>query len=301
MNDQQFNRWRWTPIVASIALMILIAVVGLVTSARLQEAAYWRQHTIQVVLGAQTLEDQLINARSRVAGFLRQGRPGLLLERSNATQAGLQELNRLVELTRDNPDQQQRLQIVAASVKAAFAFDDKVTGAYLQSGAETAARMAAGGEGEATATRALEDLQKFTAVERDLLTAREAAEKKAGQRAAPLLVGARLLTAVLLILANGVLCREIARRRRAETEQRELIGKLQSALADVKTLSGLIPICGWCRSVRADSGYWQSVEQYVRANTDASFTHGVCPECAEKFNQDLLNSNCSADKVLQRT
>jgi hypothetical protein len=45
----------------------------------------------------------------------------------------------------------------------------------------------------------------------------------------------------------------------------------------------MIPICGWCKSIRSDQGYWQSVEQYVYAHTDATFTHGICPTCAAKF------------------
>jgi hypothetical protein len=61
-------------------------------------------------------------------------------------------------------------------------------------------------------------------------------------------------------------------------------------LAEVKTLSGLIPICGWCKNVRNDSGYWQSVEQYVRARTDASFTHGICPDCREKMKTEIAKA-----------
>jgi hypothetical protein len=76
-----------------------------------------------------------------------------------------------------------------------------------------------------------------------------------------------------------------------ETEREKMIEDLQSMLVQVKTLSGLIPICGWCKSVRSDQGYWQSVEQYVRARTDATFSHGMCPSCAEKFKADILNEN----------
>jgi PAS domain S-box-containing protein len=80
--------------------------------------------------------------------------------------------------------------------------------------------------------------------------------------------------------------RDISLRKSLEGEREKLILELKNALAEVKTLSGLIPICGWCKSVRNDSGYWQSVEQYVHAHTEATFTHGICPTCKEKFKDD---------------
>jgi hypothetical protein len=58
--------------------------------------------------------------------------------------------------------------------------------------------------------------------------------------------------------------------------------ELQKALHDVKQLSGLLPICAWCRMVRDDHDYWQSVEGFIASHTDAKFTHGVCPTCYAK-------------------
>lgn len=55
--------------------------------------------------------------------------------------------------------------------------------------------------------------------------------------------------------------------------------ELEQALREVKTLSGLLPICSHCKKIRDDQGYWSGVEQYVSTHTDASFTHGICPDC----------------------
>jgi len=68
-----------------------------------------------------------------------------------------------------------------------------------------------------------------------------------------------------------------------EAKMRRLIIKLQKALATVKTLKGLIPICAWCKNIRDDEGYWQQVEQYIAKHSDAEFTHGMCPKCLEKY------------------
>jgi hypothetical protein len=73
--------------------------------------------------------------------------------------------------------------------------------------------------------------------------------------------------------------------------QRQLIDKLQTTLAEVKTLSGLIPICGWCKSVHNDTGCWQSLGHCVRAHTDATFTQVICQNCQEKFKADILKAN----------
>ncbi len=68
-----------------------------------------------------------------------------------------------------------------------------------------------------------------------------------------------------------------------EAEREQLISELQEALATIKTLRGLIPICAWCKQIRNDKGYWQTVERYIEEHSDAEFTHGICPECEQKF------------------
>jgi AmiR/NasT family two-component response regulator len=70
---------------------------------------------------------------------------------------------------------------------------------------------------------------------------------------------------------------------RMERERERILKELQDALNTIKTLSGLLPICAWCKSVRDDSGYWMRVEQYVEAHSQATFSHSVCPECASRY------------------
>jgi PleD family two-component response regulator len=59
--------------------------------------------------------------------------------------------------------------------------------------------------------------------------------------------------------------------------------QLQEALANVKTLKGLLPICANCKKIRDDEGYWQQVEVYVRDHSEAEFSHGICPDCIKKL------------------
>ena len=70
-------------------------------------------------------------------------------------------------------------------------------------------------------------------------------------------------------------------RQQIDKEKDRLLTDLQYALAQVKCLSGMLPICCRCKKIRDDTGYWQQIEDYVRQHSQAEFTHGYCPECAK--------------------
>jgi PAS domain S-box-containing protein len=81
--------------------------------------------------------------------------------------------------------------------------------------------------------------------------------------------------------------RNITERVRMEAERETLIRDLQQALAEVKNLEGMLPICGHCKKIRDDRGYWNQLETYITAHTEATFTHGVCPDCVEAMRQEM--------------
>jgi PAS domain S-box-containing protein len=82
-------------------------------------------------------------------------------------------------------------------------------------------------------------------------------------------------------------CRDVSERKKAEREREALIRQLQEALAEIKLLRGMVPICSYCKRVRDDEGYWHQVEEYIEKNAKAGVTHGICPECAKKHFPDL--------------
>ena len=67
------------------------------------------------------------------------------------------------------------------------------------------------------------------------------------------------------------------------------IVELQTALDQIKTLKGLLPICMYCKKIRDDKQYWQQVEQYVTSHTEAQFSHAICPDCYKKYIQPELD------------
>jgi len=74
--------------------------------------------------------------------------------------------------------------------------------------------------------------------------------------------------------------------KHVEEEKEKLILELQEALANVKTLSGLLPICATCKNVRDDKGYWRRIEDYISARSHTEFSHGICTDCARKLHPD---------------
>lgn len=93
-----------------------------------------------------------------------------------------------------------------------------------------------------------------------------------------------------LVRAWGVQ-RDVTERKRAAMERERLIAELRGALAEVKALSGLLPICANCKKIRDDRGYWTQVEAYFRRRTDISFSHGICPECLKALYPDYYPAN----------
>ncbi len=89
-------------------------------------------------------------------------------------------------------------------------------------------------------------------------------------------------------LGTQGIARDITTRKQAEEEREKLITKLQEALNNIKTLKGLLPICAHCKKIRDDKGYWNQIEAYIRDHSDAEFSHGICPECAETLYSDMM-------------
>ncbi len=80
---------------------------------------------------------------------------------------------------------------------------------------------------------------------------------------------------------------DITDRKQAQQEREHLILELKEALSQVKTLKGLLPICASCKKIRNDKGYWEQMEMYIKAHSEAEFSHGYCPECAAKLLSEL--------------
>ena len=89
------------------------------------------------------------------------------------------------------------------------------------------------------------------------------------------------------------IARDITERKLGEQEREKMIIDLQDALENVKTLSGLVPICATCKKIRDDKGYWNQIEAHIEKYSNAKFSHGMCPGCSDKLygKEDWFNNH----------
>ena len=80
---------------------------------------------------------------------------------------------------------------------------------------------------------------------------------------------------------------DITKRRQVEAEREKLIKELQDALAEVKTLRGILPICMYCKKIRDDEGAWTQLELYIKQHTGADFSHGMCEPCTKQMYPEI--------------
>jgi hypothetical protein len=99
---------------------------------------------------------------------------------------------------------------------------------------------------------------------------------------------------IYFIRKNAALNNEIEASKRVEVALQQKAAvldknnkELQSALARIRTLSEMLPICSYCKKIRDDKGYWEGVETYISEHTNTVFTHGMCPECAETLLKEM--------------
>ena len=81
---------------------------------------------------------------------------------------------------------------------------------------------------------------------------------------------------------------DITERKMIEEEREKLIVELKEAISQVKTLSGLLPICASCKKIRDKKGTWEHLESYIRDHSGADFSHSICPECAAKLYPEYM-------------
>ena len=93
--------------------------------------------------------------------------------------------------------------------------------------------------------------------------------------------------ALIRLVAFVAFAAVLSRLRAVFDREKLLTASLQQTLDEIRELKGLLPICASCKSIRNDDGYWETIEQYVRAHSKADFSHGICPECFQKLYPEI--------------
>ncbi len=114
------------------------------------------------------------------------------------------------------------------------------------------------------------------AVDEDVFLRRDGTPLPVAYISAPIFEDGKVVAAVIAF-------HDISRRKRIEQEREKLILDHMDALSRIKTLSGMLPICSSCKRIRDDEGYWTQIETYINEHSEAEFSHGLCPECAQRI------------------
>ncbi len=98
-----------------------------------------------------------------------------------------------------------------------------------------------------------------------------------------------LLVAVIALMYFNIRSARKAKHlvEQANASLNELNIELQEKIGEVRTLTGLLPMCAWCKKIRDDTGNYHQIERYIATHTDARLTHGICPDCAKQFGEDM--------------
>ncbi|MEA3246227.1 MAG: hypothetical protein U9Q74_08720 [Gemmatimonadota bacterium] len=110
------------------------------------------------------------------------------------------------------------------------------------------------------------------------------------ERSSTIIATALVATLLALLLSGALLVNDLRALERADARQRELVTSLEAALAEVRTLRGILPICSGCKRIRDDAGSWRDVEVYVSSHTDAEFSHGLCEACSKRLYPEFADS-----------
>lgn len=97
----------------------------------------------------------------------------------------------------------------------------------------------------------------------------------------------RILIVISFIIFGTIAQRMIDNLNLEKTRAEKAIEELQKALDEIRTLQGILPICASCKKIRDDKGYWNQIESYISKHSQAVFSHGLCPDCAEKVFEEV--------------
>lgn len=259
---------RWMPITASVTLMGMVASITVANMEGLNDAAFWRKHTFQTILTAQSFENNLIDMQRGMRGYVTDGDTNALASFQSASRLEEKAFDRLVSLTVDNPSQQQRLRGLTTVMEDLFSCDNGLIDVYNRQGLGAVIRADSGGQSRIAFGRAHDVLKAFSEEEQRLLDVRDASEQAKFRSAERLLVFGSVLAAGLLLFANLMAGHQLAKRQRAEARLADQAEKLRSSNQELEQFA-YVASHDMREPLRAVSGFAQILKQHSRDQLDA--------------------------------
>ncbi|MEP6670851.1 MAG: CHASE3 domain-containing protein [Chthoniobacter sp.] len=278
---------QWVPIAASATLIVMVGVISAATVTSLRRSLDWRRHTYEVLLVAQSLVVSVTDIQAGMQGYALTGQPVARAPYDLGAHTAPRQLAQLVQLTHDNPAQQRRLEELTADLTNLLSYAGAAISVSAQDAPARAAKVRPDDEGERILGQANALMYTFVEEEQRLLVQRTAAADADFRGTVRLLAFGSVLATLFLVGGSWLVRRELTRRHRVELE-------LRDANEKVNTLSGLLPMCAHCISIRDDKGYWNQIESYIQERSEATFSHGLCENCVRELYPSI------ADRVLSK-
>ncbi len=281
---QNYSFVQWVPIAASSTLLVMAAVISTATVSSLRAALDLRKHTYDVLLVAQSLLTSVTDVQRGTLGYVLSGKADSRAPYDRGSDTAPQQLAALTTITQDNPVQQLRLREIESDLSNVLSYNSKLIAAREQANLPV---TDANDEGSRIIERVSASMNVFIQEEQRLLARRNALANVDFRNTARLLGLSTVLAALFLIGGALLIRREMMRRHQIELELLEVND-------NIETLSGLLPICAHCKSIRDDKGYWNRIECYIQARSEATFSHGLCENCVRELYPAI------ADRVLSK-
>jgi CHASE3 domain sensor protein len=268
--------------IISLAAVFLTGVIAYRNAVRFAEDSRWVAHTHEVLTQLEATFSALKDGQRGMRGYVITGQEHFLVPYQGAISLTNENIKRLKELTADNPSQQRRIVMLEPMVAGKLDYLRETIELRRQQGFEAAQKVISTGRGEESMDEIRSLIEDMKGEEYALLKIRDEATQAGVRRMFVIFAILSILVFAFLSTAYALIRRDAFERNRLTAERERLIQDLRDALAEVKQLQGILPICSYCKHIRNDQNSWQQVESYVADHTDATFSHGICPSCYEK-------------------
>ena len=280
-----------------IAFLLLISVVASRSITRLVDSANGVALTQEVRAKLGLVLSLMDDVETGTRGYLITGADRYLEPYQAALPKVLQEITALRALAADNASQQHRLDAMQPLVERKLAISAEQISVRKARGFEAGRALVLTDTGKHAMDEIRGVVREMLEEEDSLLKLRAASEARRARLSTGIVAFGDVLSLVITGIALFMINRNIAAQIKADAEKTALIAQLQEALANVKTLSGLLPICSHCKKIRDDKGYWNQIETYVRGHSDAEFSHGICPECLKQHHPEIYEELTREGKI----
>ncbi|HST51310.1 MAG TPA: CHASE3 domain-containing protein [Pyrinomonadaceae bacterium] len=268
--------------IISLVAVLLTSVIAYREALRFTEDSQWVTHTYEVLTQLEVTLSTLKDAQRGMRGYVITDQEQFLAPYQGAISITNENVKRLKKLTADNPSQQRRLAVLEPKVADKLDYLREVIELRRQQGFEAAQKVISIGRGEESMDEIESLIEDMKGEEYALLKIRYEATQASVRRMFWIFAILNILVFAFLSTAYTLIRRDTLERNRLTAEREHLIQKLKDALAEVKQLQGILPICSYCRHIRNDHNSWQQMESYVAEHTEATFSHSICPSCYEK-------------------